>query len=207
MCVSCRIKMAYLLWKLLYNNHMARARDSDTNMNQKGETMAEMKYLPAGKKKGRFLRWIILGFMVFVAYVTLGSSASSENLQQFVSDRSQVEVARYSDVPVGPHSRVVLVRDTQDGRTAMSFTKVPFLDRWNLTEQVKVTGKDAKPIAINIDDGFVVFQTEVSFDRVNILGTSKWSGNYAKSISIGLFILLAVGINWWLSLYKRNKVI
>lgn len=186
---------------------MAQARVSDTIMNQKGEAMVEMKFLPAGKKGGRFLRWIILGFMVFVAYVTLGSSASSENLQQFVSDRSQVEVVRYSDVIVGPHSKVVLVRDTQDGRTAMSFTKVPFLDRWNMTEQVKVTGEDAKPIAINIDDGFVVFQTEVSFDRVNILGTSNWSGAYAKSISIGLFILLAVGINWWLSIYKRNKVV
>jgi hypothetical protein len=145
--------------------------------------------------------------MVFVAYVTLGSSASSENLQQFVSDRSQLEVVRYTNFTVGPHSKVVIVRDTQDGRTAMSFTKVPFLDRWNMTEQIQVDGEDSRPIAINIDDGFVVFQTEVSFDRVNILGTSNWSGTYAKSLSIGLFILIAVGINWWLSRYKRMKVI
>jgi hypothetical protein len=186
---------------------MAQARVSDTNMNQKGEAMAEMKFLPAGRKPGRFLRWILLGFLVFIAYVTLGNSTGSDNLQQFVRDRSQVDVVRYSDFTVGAHSRVVIVRDSQDGRTAMTFVKVPFLDRWNLTEQKKVTGEDAKPIAINIDDGFIVLQSEVSFDRVNILGSTQWSGTYAKSISIGLFILLAVGINWWLSRYKRMKVI
>lgn len=169
--------------------------------------MAEMKYLPAGKKSRRVLRWILLGFVLFVSYVTLGSSTDSDQLRQFVQNRSQVDVVRYSDFTVGPHSRVVIVRDTQDGRTAMSFTKVPFLDRWNMTEQIKVGGEDAKPIAINIDDGFVVFRAEVSFDRVKILGMSKWSGTYAKSLSIGLFILIAVGINWWLSLYKRNKVV
>ncbi len=169
--------------------------------------MAEMKYLPAGKKSGRFLRWILLGFVLFVGYVTLGSSSDSDQLRQFVQNRSQVDVVRYSDFTVGPHSRVVIIRDTQDGRTAMSFTKVPFLDRWNMTEQIKVDGEDSRPIAINIDDGFVVFQTQVSFDRVNILGASKWSGTYAKSLSIGLFILIAVGINWWLSRYRRNKVV
>ncbi len=169
--------------------------------------MAEMKYLPTGKKSGRVLRWIILGFLIFAAYVTLGNSTSSENLHYFVRDRIAVDVARYSDFTVGTNSRVVIVRDIQDSRTAMTFLKVPFLDRWNLTEKVNVDGADTKPIAISIDDGFVVLLAEVSFDRVNIQGNSSWSGTYAKTISIGLFILLAVGINWWLSLYKRNKVI
>lgn len=167
--------------------------------------MAEMKFLPAGRKPVRLLPWVLLGLLVFIVYVTLGNSTGSENLQQFVRDRSQVDVVRYSDFTVGAHSKVVIVRDNQDGRTAMSFTKVPFLDRWNLTEQKKVTGEDTKPIAINIDDGFGVLKSEVSFDRVNILGNSTWSGTYAKAISIGLFILLAVGINWWLSLYKKKS--
>lgn len=167
--------------------------------------MAEMKCLPAGKKSGRFFRWILLGFLVLIGYIMLGSSTATENLQQFVSDRSQTEVVRYSDFTVGTYSKVVIVRDNQDGRTAMSFTKVPFLDRWNLTEKINVTGEVTKPIAINIDDGYGVLQAEVSFDRVNILGHTKWSGAYAKSISIGLFILLAVGINWWLGLYKKKN--
>jgi len=169
--------------------------------------MAEMKYLPAGRKSGRLFRWVLLGFVAFVVYITLGNSTGSENLQQFVANRSQVEVVRYSDFAVGAHSRVVIVRDTQDGRTAMTFIKVPFLDRWNLTEKKIVPGSETKPIAINIDDGYSVLQAEVSFDRVNILGSTKWSGTYAKTISIALFILLAVGINWWLSRYRRTKVV
>lgn len=167
--------------------------------------MAEIKYLPSGKKNGRFFRWILLGFIAFVVYVTLGNSTGTEQLQQFVGVRSQVEVVRYSDYTVGTYSRVVIVRDTKDGRTAMSFVKVPFLDRWNLTEQKKVTGAETKPIEINIDDGFGVLQAEVSFDRVNILGSTKWSGTYAKTISIALFVLLAIGINWWLGLYKKKN--
>jgi len=169
--------------------------------------MAEMKYLTAGKKPRRIFRWILLGFMAFVLYVTLGNSTGSEKLQQFVSDRSQVEVVRYSDYVIDGHSRVVLVRDSKDGRTAMAFVKVPLLDRWNLTEQKQVSGAETKPIAINIDDGFVVYEAEVSFDRINILGNTKWSGTYARTISIALFILLAIGVNWWLSRYKRTKVV
>lgn len=169
--------------------------------------MAEMKYLPAGKKNGQVLRLILLGFAAFVAYVTLGNSTGSDNLQQFVSDRNQVEVVRYSDFNVGPHSRVVIVRDTQDGRTAMAFVKVPFLDRWNMTERIHVPGAETKPIAISIDDGYEVYQVEVSFDRVNVLSSTSWNGTYAKTISLGMFILLAVGINWWLSRYRRNKVV
>jgi len=169
--------------------------------------MAEIKYLPAGRKNARFSHWILLGFVAFVVYITLGNSTNSENLRQFVQERSQIEVVRYSEFNVGTHSRVVIVRDTSDGRTAMAFVKVPFLDRWNLKEQKKVSGVESKPIAITIDDGFSALQAEVSFDRVNILSNSKWSGTYAKTISIGLFILLAVGINWWLSRYKRNKIV
>lgn len=169
--------------------------------------MAEMKYLPEGKRKGKLLKWILLGLVAFVVYVTLGNSTSSENLQQFVRDRSQVEVVRYSDYTAGAHSRVVIVRDTLDGRTAMTFVKVPFLDRWNLTDRKSVVGTETKPIEINIDDGFGVLKAEVSFDRVNIMGSTKWSGTYAKSISIALFILLAIGINWWLGRYKQIKVV
>ena len=169
--------------------------------------MEEIKYLPAGRQSGRFFRWILLGIVVFVIYITLGNSTSSENLQQFVRDRSQVEVVRYSDFTVGTYSRVVLVRDEKDGRTAMTFVKVPFLDRWNLTDRKAVTGAETKPIAINIDDGFGVLQAEVSFDRINILGNTKWSGTYAKTISIVLFILLSVGINWWLGQKKRPEAV
>lgn len=169
--------------------------------------MAEMKYLPGGRKSGRMLRLVLLGFAAFVVYVTLGNSTGSENMQQFVSDKSQVEVVRYSDFNVGPHSRVVIVRDTKDGRTAMAFVKVPFLDRWNMTERKHVPGSETKPIAISVDDGYDVYQAEVSFDRVNVLGNTSWSGTYARTISLGLFILLAVGINWWLSRYRRNKVV
>ena len=168
---------------------------------------AEMKYLPGGKSRGKALKWILVGLVAFVVYVTLGNSTSTENLQQFVRDRSQVEVVRYSDFTVGTHSRVVLVRDDKDGRTAMTFVKVPFMDRWNLTDRKAVVGTETKPIEINIDDGFGVLQAEVSFDRVNILGSTHWSGTYAKSISIMIFMLLAVGINWWLGRYKRIKVV
>jgi hypothetical protein len=169
--------------------------------------MAEMKYLPAGRKSVRFYRWILVGFLVFVVYVTLGNSTGSDNLPYFVRDRIEGDVARYSDFTAGSNARVVIVRDTNDSRTAMAFLKVPFLDRWNLTEKVIVEKADTKPIAINVDDGFDVLQAEVSFDRVNIQGNAKWSGAYAKTISIGLFILIAVGINWWLSRYRRNKVV
>jgi hypothetical protein len=169
--------------------------------------MAEIKYLPAGRKRGRLFRWIIFGFVCFSVYITLGSSTVTENLQQFVSDKSQVEVVRYSDFTVGPHSRVILIRDSEDGRTAMTFVKVPFLDRWKLADRKTVTGTETKPIAIDVDDGFSVLQAEVSFDRVNVLGSTHWSGTYAKTISIGMFILLAVGINFWLERYKRIKVV
>jgi hypothetical protein len=167
--------------------------------------MAEMKYLPAGRNKGKVLKWISLGLVAFVVYVTLGNSTSTENLQQFVRDRSQVEVVRYSDYTVGTHSRVVIVRDDKDGRIAMTFVKVPFLDRWNLTDHKTVVGTETKPIEINIDDGFGVLKAEVSFDRVSILGNSHWSGTYAKSVSIGIFILLAVGINFYMDRKKRPK--
>lgn len=172
-----------------------------------GGNMAEMKYLPAGRKSRRVSRWILLGVVMFVFYVLLGNSTSTEKLQQFVIDRSQVEVVRYSDLSVGSYSRVVLIRDTQDNRTAITFVKVPFLDRWNLSGQQTADNKTSKPIAIEIDDGFGVLKAEVSYDRVNILESTSWSGTYAKTISIGLFILLAVGINYWLGRYKRNKVV
>ena len=167
--------------------------------------MAEFKSLPKPKQRGRMFKWVLLGLAVFVVYVTLGNSTGSENLQQFVRDRSQVEVARYSDYTVGDHSKVVIVRDEKDGRIAMAFVKVPFMDRWNLTERVSVDGKETKPIAINIDDGYSMLQTEVNFDRVNILGSTRWSGTYAKSVSILLFILLAVGINFWMDRKKRSQ--
>jgi len=167
--------------------------------------MAEMKYLPAGRNKGKVLKWILVGLVAFIAYVTLGNSTSTENLQQFVRDRSQVEVVRYSDFTVGIHSRVVIVRDDKDGRTAMTFVKVPFLDRWNLTDRKSVVGTETKPIEINIDDGFGVLQAEVSFDRVSILGNTHWSGTYAKSISIVVFMLLAVGINVYMDRKKRPQ--
>lgn len=167
--------------------------------------MTEMKYLPPGKKRGKALKWIALGLAAFVVYVTLGNSTSTENLQQFVRDRSQVEVVRYSDYTVGTHSRVVIVRDDKDGRLAMTFVKVPFLDRWNLTDRKAVVGTETKPIEINIDDGFGVLQAEVSFDRVMILGNTHWSGTYAKSISIIIFILLAVGINFYMDRKKRPQ--
>lgn len=169
--------------------------------------MTELKYLPAGRKRGKLLRWILLGFAVFVVYVTLGNSTSTENMHQFARDRNQIEVVRYSDFAVGTYSRVVLLRDEQDGRTAMAFVKVPFLDRWNLTNQKTVNGTETKPIAIEIDDGFGVLKAEVSFDRVNILGNTNWSGTYAKAISIALFILTAVVIAWWQNRYKKNKVV
>lgn len=167
--------------------------------------MAEMKYLPAGRKSGRLLRWILVGLVAFIVYVTLGNSTGTENLQQFVRDRNPVEVVRYSDFTVGTHARVVLVRDEKDGRTAMTFVKVPFLDRWNLTDKITVSGTETKPISIDIDDGYGVLHAEVSFDRVNIMGNTQWSGTYAKTISIGIFILLAVGINFWMDRRKRPQ--
>jgi hypothetical protein len=168
--------------------------------------MAEFKFLPKPKQRGRVFKWVLLGLVAFIAYVTIGNSTSSENLQQFVRDRSQVDVVRYSDYTVGIHSKVVIVRDDQDGRTAMAFVKVPFMDRWNLTERVSVDGKETKPIAMNIDDGYSMLQAEVNFDRVNILESTRWSGTYAKSISILIFILLAVGINFWMDRKKRPQV-
>ena len=166
---------------------------------------SEMKYLPAGKRKGGMLRWILIGLALYVAYITFGNSTSTENLQQFVRDRSQVEVVRYSDFAAGSHSRVVLVRDENDGRTAMTFVKVPMLDRWNLVKSVTVAGTETKPIAIDIDDGFGVLKAEVSFDRINIIDNMHWSGTYAKTVSIIIFIFLAVGINFWMDWKKRPQ--
>lgn len=169
-----------------------------------GDTMDEMKTLPPGKKSKK-LRWILIGLAVFIAYVTIGNSTSTENLQQFVNDRSAVEVERYSDFTVGTYSMVVLIRDNNDGRTAMSFVKVPLMDRWNLTEMVTVKGTETKPILMDIDNGFEVLKTEVSFERVNIIGDTHWSGTYAKTISILIFMLLAVGINFWMNWIKRPQ--
>jgi hypothetical protein len=166
--------------------------------------MDEMKYLPPAKKSKR-LRWILIGLAVFIAYVTIGNSTSTENLQQFVSDRSAVEVERYSDFTVGTYSIVVLIRDNNDGRTAMSFVKVPLMDRWNLTSMVSVKGTETKPILMDIDNGFGVLKTQVSFERVNILGNTDWSGTYAKTISILIFMLLAVGINVYMNWIKRPQ--
>lgn len=171
------------------------------------EEMREMKYLPPARKRGGFFRIGLLIAGLFLLYAIIGNSTNTENLPLFVRDKAQVEVIRYADYMVGQHARVVMIRDEQDSRTVMTFVKVPLLDRWNLTGYETVPGTDTKPIAIDIDDGFGVLRSEVSFDRIQVLSINGWSGSYAKTISVGLFILLAVGINWWLSRYMRIKVV
>ena len=169
--------------------------------------MAEQRYLPSPKKRiGLFGMGMVFAGL-FLLYALLGNSTGSAHLQQFVVDKSRAEVVRYVDFPVGERSRVIMVRDQEDNRTAMAFVKFPFLDRWNLTGSATVTGKVTKPISLEIDDGFAVFQSEVSFDRVRVLSKSGFGGSYAKTISVVLFILLAVGINWWFSRYRRNRVV
>ena len=166
-----------------------------------------MQYLPSPKKRISAFRIGLICAGLFLVYVLLGNSASTENLPQFVRDKSKAEVVRYADFPAGERSKVVMIRDTEDNRIAMTFVKVPIVDRWNMTGFETVSGKETKPIAIEIDDGFTVFRSEVSFDRVRVLSQKSFSGSYAKTISILLFIGLAVGINWWLSRYRRNKVV
>jgi hypothetical protein len=58
---------------------------------------------------------------------------------------------------------------------------------------------------MDIDNGFGVLKTQVSFERVNILGNTDWSGTYAKTISILIFMLLAVGINVYMNWIKRPQ--
>lgn len=169
--------------------------------------MAEMKYLPPAKKPVGVFRIGLVIAVLFLLYAIIGNSTNTENLPLFVRDKTQVEVIRYADFPVGARAKVVMIRDEEDNRTVMTFVKVPVLDRWNLTGYKTVSGKETKPIAMAIDDGFGVLRSEISFDRVQVLSKESWSGSYAKTISIGLFILLAVGINWWLSRYRRNKVV
>lgn len=169
--------------------------------------MAEMKYLPSPKKRiGVFGIGLILGGLL-ILYALIGNSTGSENLQLFVREKSQAEVVRYVDFPVGERSRVIMIRDQEDNRTAMAFVKFPLFDRWNMTGFQTVSGKETRPISLEIDDGFAVFQSEVSFDRVRVLSKRSFSGSFAKTVSVLLFILLAVGINWWLSKYRRNKVV
>jgi hypothetical protein len=166
-----------------------------------------MKYLPPVKKSGGFFRIGLVIVVLFMGYVLLGNSTNSENLPQFVRDKARVEVIRYADYVAGERARVIMIRDEQDNRMVMTFVKLPLFDRWNMTGYKTVPGKETKPIAIAIDDGFDVLQSEVSFDRVRILSQNGWSGSYAKTLSVLMFLLLAIGINWWLSRYRRNKVV
>lgn len=169
--------------------------------------MTEMKYLPPVQKRAGFFRIGLVIAGLFLLYAIIGNSTNSENLPVFVREKVRAEVVRYADFMAGQRARVVLIRDQQDNRTAMTFVKLPFLDRWNMTGYKTVPGTETKPIAIEIDDGFDVLQSEVSWDRVKVLAQTGWSGSYARTLSVLMFLLFAIGINWWLSRYRRNKVV
>ncbi len=164
-----------------------------------------MEYLSPSPKPRRFIGKILFGLLILLVYVIWGDSTNPQNMEEYVQKRVTQGVVRYEVYDQSLHGKIVMVRDDQDGRTALAFVKIPFLNRWHLTEKVTVDGEIKKPIVIGLDDGFTVYEAEVSFDRVKIIGVTHWSGSYAKIISILLFLVLAVFIYLWMEWKKQPR--
>lgn len=164
-----------------------------------------MDYLPPVKGKRKLLPWVLLGLFLLTMYTMLGNSTTPEKMQEYVQNSITTEVVRYDVYDQSANTKIVIIRDEHDGRTAFSFLKVPFIERWQMKEVISVPATETRPITIGVDQGFRVLTAQVGFDRVNIVGMSRWNGSYARMVSLVLFMGLAVIIHFWLEWKHRIK--
>jgi len=165
-----------------------------------------MEYLPPVKRKKRILPWVLVILLLLVIYTTLGNSTTPGKMRDYVQSNISSEVVRFDVYDQDTKTKIVIIRDEHDGRTALSFLKVPFMDRWTLKDTVSVPPKETRPITVEVDEGFRVLTEQVGFDRVEVLHVSNWNGSYARLICLLLFMVLAVVIHFWLEWRHRPKM-